>query len=440
MSDSGAAPSRVWLLAFAVALAGLTVLSAEAQETVSTETVSVFQDCQTFGCDSDFFRTEINFVNWVRDREAADVHVLITAQATGGGGRLYTLEFIGRDAFDGRTFDMTWASSGDSTDDDVRRGLARTLKYGLMPFVAERTVADELSVIYEPPEEGREGAAPGSGVAVDDPWDFWVFTARLNAFLNGESSISSQNLSGSLSARRTTEDWKISLSVHGNRQKTEYDLEDRVVESIVEDWSSSGMVARSAGDHWTVGLRGNAGSSTFRNQRLALRFAPGLEYNFFPYSESTTRELTLLYSVGANYFDYNERTIFLEDEETRLDQSLTAQLDLNRPWGQVSLFADASHYLHDTRRWRTTVGGSFEVRLFKGLRFNAGGNYSWIRDQLHIPGEDATDDEILTRQRQLATDFSYFTHFGLSYTFGSIYNNVVNPRFGGGGGFGFIFF
>ena len=37
-------------------------------------------------------------------------------------------------------------------------------------------------------------------------------------------------------------------------------------------------------------------------------------------------------------------------------------------------------------------------------------------------------EDILTRQRQLATSFSYFTFVGLSYTFGSIYNTIVNPR------------
>ena len=37
--------------------------------------------------------------------------------------------------------------------------------------------------------------------------------------------------------------------------------------------------------------------------------------------------------------------------------------------------------------------------------------------------------DVLLRRRALLTGFQYFTHFGVSYTFGSIYNNVVNPRF-----------
>ena len=42
-----------------------------------------------------------------------------------------------------------------------------------------------------------------------------------------------------------------------------------------------------------------------------------------------------------------------------------------------------------------------------------------------------TDEEILLRQRELATSFQYFVSLGVSYTFGSIFSNVVNPRFGG---------
>jgi hypothetical protein len=38
--------------------------------------------------------------------------------------------------------------------------------------------------------------------------------------------------------------------------------------------------------------------------------------------------------------------------------------------------------------------------------------------------------EVLLRLRELATEYSFDFGVGLSYTFGSIYNNVVNPRFG----------
>ena len=40
----------------------------------------------------------------------------------------------------------------------------------------------------------------------------------------------------------------------------------------------------------------------------------------------------------------------------------------------------------------------------------------------------------MLREQQLATTYRYSVTFGITYAFGSIFNNVVNPRFGGGGG------
>jgi hypothetical protein len=60
-----------------------------------------------------------------------------------------------------------------------------------------------------------------------------------------------------------------------------------------------------------------------------------------------------------------------------------------------------------------------------------------LRDQLYLPRGNLSDEERLLRLRQLATSYNYFVQVGLSYSFGSIFNNIVNPRFGGSSG-GFI--
>jgi hypothetical protein len=57
-----------------------------------------------------------------------------------------------------------------------------------------------------------------------------------------------------------------------------------------------------------------------------------------------------------------------------------------------------------------------------------------LRDQLYLSKGGATNDEILLQRRQLSTSYSYFAGVSLSYTFGSIFNNVVNPRFEGANG------
>ena len=87
-----------------------------------------------------------------------------------------------------------------------------------------------------------------------------------------------------------------------------------------------------------------------------------------------------------------------------------------------------------------TLSGNVNVRLFRGFSIRMSGNYSWIRDQLFVAAGGATDEQILLRQRQLETGYRYFTSFGIEYQFGSIFNNVVNPRFGSAGGGGGMFF
>jgi hypothetical protein len=75
--------------------------------------------------------------------------------------------------------------------------------------------------------------------------------------------------------------------------------------------------------------------------------------------------------------------------------------------------------------------GETDITLFRGFSFTLNGSASRIHDQLYLSKDEATPEEILVRQRQLLTSYRYFLSVGVRYTFGSIYNNVVNPRFNG---------
>jgi len=398
--------------------------------------INVFLDCNTSGCDTDFFRREIPVVNWVRDREVADVHILVTSQTTGGGGRAFDLSFIGLGASEGDDLDLTWASSGDAVQDEVRGGLVEQIKIGLVPYVVGTPAAERLSVSFGPATGpgGPDQGGPGAAAQEDDPWDFWVFRVSANFFGYGESTITDSNLYGSVSASRTTDVWKLSLGGNFSRNEQTYTYDDEVSEYTREDWSLDGFAVRSLGERWALGVRANTGSSTFYNREGSWSVKPGLEYNFFPYEESSRRSLTVQYLIGPNHWDYKEETIYNETEETRWQESLTARLALVQPWGRWSTAVTGQHYLYDTDKYSATVSGSLNVRLFKGFSVRMSGNYSWIADQLYIPLSDYTEEEILLRQFQRETSFRYFTSFGIEYRFGSIFNNVVNPRFGGRGG------
>jgi hypothetical protein len=149
--------------------------------------------------------------------------------------------------------------------------------------------------------------------------------------------------------------------------------------------------------------------------------------------------LTLQYTLGADSHDYKEETVFGKLKDKLIDHRLGTSLSLRQPWGTTTASVDLSEYLSDMHKYSVSAFGAANIRLFKGFSFNVFTNLSRTRDQIYLRRGEASTEEILVRQRQLATGYQYFLNFGISYSFGSIFNNIVNPRFGGGGGDFFFF-
>jgi hypothetical protein len=387
----------------------------------------LFVDCTNAYCDTEYIRTEITFVDHVRDRRDADVHVLVTSQTTGGGGNEYSFAFIGIGRFEKVDHTLRYASKATDTDDDRRRGMVSTLKLGLVRYVADTPAGRELQITFR-----RPPAAPGAPGQSRDPWNFWVFNASLHGSTSGEASRTSVSLYGSLSANRVTEEWKILTSVGGDYSQSDYTFsEGDTYTSISRSTYGSALIVNSLGTHWAAGGQAGLSSSTYMNLASKLRMAPAVEYNVFPYSESTRRQLTFNYTVGLNRVSYLETTLYGKDRETLFDHSLLVSLDLRQPWGSTSTSFEMSQYLHDLSKNRMVIYGDMDVRLFKGFSLTAWGSVSRIRDQLNLPMGEATEEEVLVRQRQLATNYDYYVSMGITYRFGSIFNNVVNSRFNG---------
>ena len=111
---------------------------------------------------------------------------------------------------------------------------------------------------------------------------------------------------------------------------------------------------------------------------------------------------------------------------------------MREKWGTVSVSAEGSHYFHDFSKNRLDVFGIVSLRLYKGLSVFGLYGRSWIKDQLSLLGREPTFEEQLLRLRELPMNSNYFLSVGFQFTFGSIFTNVINPRFGssGGGGMG----
>jgi len=131
---SAGATARRGVAALVIAVGVLAADRAVAQN--GPRGVRVYLDCQTRGCDFDHFRREIAFATWVRNREDADVHLMVTGRGTGGGGREFTLTLFGRERFAARQDTLNFTTGQTLTDAEVRDELTRMIGLGLVPFAA----------------------------------------------------------------------------------------------------------------------------------------------------------------------------------------------------------------------------------------------------------------------------------------------------------------
>jgi hypothetical protein len=400
---------------------------AEAQSTGRLAPIpNVYLDCNA--CDINYIRTNITFVNYVRDQDDADIYLLITDQRTGGGGREFTLIFSDIRNEQARTDTLRYSSSSTDTGDERRMGLNRYIKIGLVPFVTHTVAVRSLNILYDAPAE----AETDDDVEIDDPWNNWVFDVNVRSNMSGQEREFNFGLFSGFEAERTTHIWKIRGRVRGEISRRNLELSDRTL-NINRDWGNSwGMIGYSISDHATVALFGSASFSRTNNIALNTYLAPAFEYNFFPYNEFQQRRFVIQYQITPMYRRYFDTTIFLKDEEMIMSQELSTQLRYDQRWGRIDIRASGMHFFHDSSINRFEFNPSFNIRIIRGLSVSLSGRYRIINDQLslRLPSDvDPNDPESILRGVQRPTSYDYSVSFGLSYTFGSIYNNIVNPRF-----------
>lgn len=402
--------------------------TAQAQNNSSSnDTIRLFLDCQR--CERSYIRQEITFVNYVRNKEDANVHLLITRQRTGSGGTEFTLRFLGRMNFENRDKRLTYVSPNSDTEDDQRRGLVRIIKVGLTEYLAQAGALENLNITYRPSESDDV-----QQTADRDKWNYWVFEINGDTFFNGEESQKRLFLSLGGSADRVTEEWKINLYADYDYNRRTFSEKDSLGNETSESYITrgqrfNGSVVKSITDHWSAGLFTEAYTSSRNNIDLSTSISPGLEYNIYPYEEYSEHEISFAYLFSLERRDYSEITIYNRTSQTLLRQQLRTRLDFTQPWGEIEGRINASTYLYDLSKNKLDMRLELDFRVFRGLSLSLSGRYSLINDQLSIPKGDISDAEQLLNIREQLTSYYYSGSIGIEYSFGSIYNNIVNPRF-----------
>jgi len=409
---------------------------------------TLFLSCPQ-GCFDDYLRQQLSYFDLVRDRHQADWTLFIVRQAAASGGERTTLtvfprpvppsppepEGAARSMRDDRGEPSAPARHGPpvsrevtsrpgATEDEQRQQVldAALQALYLALFSTEHAPAFRLSL------PGREGNTLSQ---LDDPWNYWVIAPELAGAAEASNRSQLAQLEAALTLRRITDLDKLTLMVAYARYFSRYILEDGTdARGDIPTWDFNAVYARSVGSQWALGSTVTGEGDPFENLKVHVHFGPVVEYNFFPYAQNATAQLRVAYQAGlwANWYD--ELSVLGELRELRPYHALALIADINQPWGSIQLGTQLNSFIDQPAQLRWGGVAEVSLQLFEGFALNVSGNVAWIRDQISLRGREVTDVELLLGTTQLPATYDIGTEIGFSYTFGSVHNTIVNPRFG----------
>ena len=149
-------------------------------------------------------------------------------------------------------------------------------------------------------------------------------------------------------------------------------------------WGGYTGVVKSLTPRWSLGGTANASSSVQSNQDFFLRAGPALEFDLFPYAQSTRRQVVFRYTPGIRVANYTEYTIYDKLKETHPDHQFLIGAEMTPKWGSVSASTTYSALLDDLSKYGLDLNGYLSWRIRTGLNLNFGGGYARIRNQLNL--------------------------------------------------------
>ena len=414
----------IWFLALFLCLPSfsshlLGQVNGQAGENSQNMAIKVFAEG---GISRDYMKREIRFINYVRDPRMADVYILITSQSTGSGGTEYTITYQGQNKYKGIDDTLKFIRNRTDTYEIYRRGLIKVIKQGLMRYVATTPVINDLSISYEP--------SLGTIVPKKDKWKKWVFNLGFDVELDGEKYEKDHNFDISFSAGKITENLKFTSSFSFNYNEDRFEHDDSIVKDIRKRPRVRSRLARKMGEHWAIGVNGYLNSDVRNNNKFSVEMTPSLEYNLYPYSEYSRRQFPLCLGITFNHRDYYEETIYDKTSEFLSKIFMSGTHVINGKWGSVISVVNGSFYTRDFSKNNFELVNILNLRLFKGFSINTLIVADLIHDQLFLEKGDLAIEEVLLSRKQIKTSYNFYISFGFSYSFGSMFQNVVNPRFG----------
>lgn len=384
--------------------------------------LNFFLECED--CDFNFVRQELKSISFVRNPDLADVHIMSTESGTGSGGRKYYLQFIGANQFAGKLTEYIYLSEQSETDDEIRKGLLKLIKTGVLHYYSIAGLELNAEINFN-----DETINPDSFMNYD-PWNKWIFNIEVGGDFEKEESQKElgYNLGGSV--KKITIDWKTNFDFNiNNNVETFIDDEEEIKNEQKKIQVSSNFI-KSLSPHWSFGAFTDYYSDTYLNTKNNLGARIGIEYNIFPWELSDRKIFTFRYSTGSKYKQYFKETIYNKMNEMLWFEAVEIKFEIIQPWGEIETSIEGLHYFQDFSKNKINFETDISIRLSKQLSVYFEFQADVIHDQFYlIKDEGASLEDLLLERRKLATAYEFGGKIGFRFTFGSIYNNVVNERF-----------
>ena len=382
--------------------------------------IKLFLKCS---CDTNYIKDQINYVDYVRDQEDANIILEVYGDPNGNRGK-YSIYFIGRKNFVGIDDEISFESHPKMTNDEIRFGLKDKIQTGILKYLVNTNDINDLNISITKPKSNISD----SDSLIIDKWKNWIFEISASGYYEKESSRKVNDFNGRFEINRFTEDWRIETTFRFFKRIEEFLSETNNFKSSRVYKGAYGKIVRSISDHWSTGIFYGLSEDSYENIKFSNNFSPAIEYSIFPYKDVVRREMVLEYKIGYRKNNYQSKTIYGKNDEFLGTHSFAFKTRYRQNWGDIYSRFSFFTYLHDNSKNRLTFDNYLNIRIFEGFSLRLGAEIRFIRDQINLAAGQASIEDLLLQQRSIATDFYNEFRLGLSYTFGSAFNNIINTR------------
>ena len=382
--------------------------------------IKLFLKCS---CDSNYIRDQINYIDYVRDQEDANIILEVYGDPNGNRGK-YSIYFIGKNNFIGMDDKLSFESHPKMTNDEIRSGLKDKIQTGILKYLVKTTDINDLNISITKPEINIYDYDS----LIVDKWKNWIFEISASGYYEKESSRKVNDFNGRFEVNRYTEDWRIETTLRFFKRIEEFLSENNNFKSSRVYKGAYGKIVRSISDHWSTGIFYGLSEDSYENIKFSNNFSPAIEYSIFPYKDVVRREMVLEYKIGYRKNNYQSKTIYGKNDEFLGTHSFAFKTRYRQNWGDIYSRFSFFTYLHDNSKNRLTFDNYLNIRIFEGFSLRLGAEIRFIRDQINLAAGQASIEDLLLQQRSIATDFYNEFRLGLTYTFGSAFNNIINTR------------